>query len=73
MFKGCAGRGNVAFIMKVRNFTAGSGRGFSPLNAHEFLLGLETLPCDSIVIPGMSAVARWLKEHPHVSWVAYPD
>lgn len=72
--KDVPGMGNVAFIMKVRvTLLRDLGAALSPFNAHEFLLGLETLLLRQHRHSGNAlAVARWLKEHPHVSWVAYP-
>ena len=68
------GLGNVAFAFKVRlTLLRDLGATLSPFNAHEFLLGLETLPlrqkrhCENAL-----ALARWLKKHPRVSWVTYP-
>ena len=68
------GLGNVAFVFKVRlTLLRDLGAALSPFNAHEFLLGLETLPlrqkrhCENAL-----ALARWLKKHPRVSWVTYP-
>lgn len=68
------GMGNVAFIMKVRiTLLRDIGAALSPFNAHQFLLGLETLPLrQRRHSENALAVARWLKEHPHVSWVTYP-
>jgi O-acetylhomoserine (thiol)-lyase len=68
------GLGNVAFILKVRvTLLRDIGAALSPFNAHEFLLGLETLPLrqrqHSI---NALEVAQWLKAHPQVSWVTYP-
>jgi len=67
------GLGNVAFILKVRvTLLRDIGAALSPFNAHEFLLGLETLPLrqrqHSI---NALEVAQWLKAHPLVSWVTY--
>jgi O-acetylhomoserine (thiol)-lyase len=48
------------------------GPALSPFNAFMVLTGIETLPlrmqkhCDNAL-----AVARWLKQHPKVSWVNY--
>ena len=68
------GLGNVAFVFKIRlTLLRDLGAALSPFNAHEFLLGLETLPlrqkrhCENAL-----ALARWLKKHPRVSWVTYP-
>jgi len=68
------GMGNVAFILKVRvTLLRDMGAALSPFNAHELLLGVETLPLRQ---PRHSAnalaIAQWLKTHPLVSWVNYP-
>lgn len=68
------GMGNVAFILKVRvTLLRDIGAALSPFNAHEFLIGLETLPLrQKRHSENALAIARWLKKHPLVSWVAYP-
>jgi O-acetylhomoserine (thiol)-lyase len=68
------GMGNVAFIIKIRvTLLRDIGAALSPFNAHQFLLGLETLPLRQARHSSSAlAVARWLKEHPLVSWVNYP-
>ena len=68
------GMGNVAFILKIRvTLLRDIGAALSPFNAHEFLLGLETLPLrQKRHSENALAVARWLKQHPLVSWVTYP-
>jgi O-acetylhomoserine (thiol)-lyase len=68
------GMGNVAFILKVRvTLLRDIGAALSPFNAHEFLLGLETLPLrQKRHSENALAIARWLKKHPQVSWVTYP-
>ena len=68
------GMGNVAFILKVRvTLLRDTGAALSPFNAHEFLLGLETLPLRQLKHSANAlAIARWLKQHPLVSWVVYP-
>ena len=68
------GLGNVAFILKVRvTLLRDTGAALSPFNAHEFLLGLETLPLRQQKHSANAlAIARWLKQHPLVSWVVYP-
>jgi len=68
------GMGNVAFILKVRvTLLRDLGAALSPFNAHEFLLGLETLPLrQKRHSENALAMARWLKQHPLVSWVTYP-
>ena len=68
------GLGNVAFILKIRlTLLRDVGAALSPFNAHEFLLGLETLPLrQKRHSENALAIARWLKQHPAVSWVTYP-
>ena len=68
------GMGNVAFILKVRvTLLRDTGAALSPFNAHEFLLGLETLPLrQKRHSENALAIAKWLKQHPLVSWVVYP-
>ena len=68
------GMGNVAYILKARvTLLRDVGASLSPFNAHEFLLGLETLPMrQKRHSENALAVARWLKGHPQVSWVSYP-
>jgi O-acetylhomoserine (thiol)-lyase len=68
------GMGNVAFIMKVRvTLLRDMGAALSPFNAHQFLLGLETLPLRQRQhSENALAIARWLKKHPLVQWVTYP-
>jgi O-acetylhomoserine (thiol)-lyase len=68
------GLGNVAFILKVRvTLLRDTGAALSPFNAHQFLLGLETLPLRQRQ-HSLNAleVAKFLKNHPLVSWVTYP-
>ena len=64
----------IAFILRMRLVPLRNlGACISPDNAWMFLQGLETLPlrmqrhCDNA-----AEVARFLKEHPKVSWVRYP-
>jgi O-acetylhomoserine (thiol)-lyase len=68
------GLGNVAFILKVRvTLLRDIGAALSPFNAHQFLLGLETLPLRQRQHSANAlAVATWLKQHPLVRWVTYP-
>ncbi len=68
------GMGNVAFIFKVRlTLLRDIGAALSPFNAHEFLLGLETLPLRQRRHSANALeVAQWLEQHPAVSWVTYP-
>ena len=68
------GMGNVAFILKIRvTLLRDIGAALSPFNAHEFLIGLETLPLrQKRHSENALAIARWLQKHPLVSWVSYP-
>lgn len=68
------GLGNVAFILKVRlTLLRDVGASLSPFNAHEFLLGLETLPLRQRRHSANAlAIAQWLKQHSRVNWVVYP-
>jgi O-acetylhomoserine (thiol)-lyase len=68
------GLGNVAFILKVRvTLLRDIGAALSPFNAHQFLLGLETLLLrQERHSRNALEVARFLKAHPRVSWVTYP-
>jgi O-acetylhomoserine (thiol)-lyase len=68
------GLGNVAFILKIRvTLLRDIGVALSPFNAHQFLLGLETLPLRQRQHSANALeVARWLKTHPSVNWVTYP-
>jgi O-acetylhomoserine (thiol)-lyase len=73
-FGNVPGMGNVAFILKVRvTLLRDIGAVLSPFNAHQFLLGLETLPLRQRQhSENALAIARWLKKHPLVQWVTYP-
>jgi O-acetylhomoserine (thiol)-lyase len=45
----------------------------SPFNAHQFLLGLETLPLRQKQHSANALeIAKYLKSHPLVTWVTYP-
>lgn len=68
------GLGNVAFIIKVRvTLLRDTGAALSPFNAHQFLLGLETLPLRQRQHSANALeIAHWLKQHPLVKWVNYP-
>jgi O-acetylhomoserine (thiol)-lyase len=68
------GLGNVAFILKIRvTLLRDTGAALSPFNAHQFLLGLETLTLRQAQHSANAlAVATWLKQNPRVSWVTYP-
>ncbi|MDD5483544.1 MAG: O-acetylhomoserine aminocarboxypropyltransferase/cysteine synthase [Kiritimatiellae bacterium] len=73
-FKNVPGMGNAAFILKVRvTLLRDLGAALSPFNAHQFLLGLETLGLrQQKHSENALAIARWLKKHAQVSWVVYP-
>ncbi len=66
--------GNIAFIIRARvEGLRDLGPCVSPFNSFLFLQGLETLSlrverhCQN----GL-AVAKWLQQHPGVTWVSYP-
>jgi O-acetylhomoserine (thiol)-lyase len=66
--------GDFGFTMKARmEILRVFGPSISPFNAWMLLQGIETLPvrmdrhCENAM-----AVARFLKDHPRVSWVSYP-
>jgi O-acetylhomoserine (thiol)-lyase len=74
VFQDFAGMGNVAFAFKVR--TQGLrdiGPAISPFNSFLILQGIETLPL-RMERHSQNAlqIARFLNEHPKVSWVNYP-
>lgn len=64
----------IAFALRVRTVPLRNlGAALSPDNAWIFLQGIETLPvrmarhCENAL-----KIARYLKQHPEVSWVRYP-
>jgi O-acetylhomoserine (thiol)-lyase len=66
--------GNIAYIIKARvTLLRDFGPSLSPFNAFLFLQGLETL---HLRMPKHSenalSVAKYLRNHPGVSWVNYP-
>ena len=66
--------GPAAYIGRARTvLLRNTGAALSPFNAFLFLQGIETLP---LRIERHSsnalAIARWLSEHPAVTWVYYP-
>jgi O-acetylhomoserine (thiol)-lyase len=65
---------NIAYIIKLRvQVLRDTGAALSPFNAFMFLQGLETLPLRmERHSQNALAVARFLSEHPKVSWVNYP-
>ncbi|AKB78479.1 O-acetylhomoserine sulfhydrylase [Methanosarcina horonobensis HB-1 = JCM 15518] len=73
-FSNFPGLGNVAFVFKVRlQLLRDTGAAISPFNSFLLLQGLETLHL-RIERHGENAlkVAKYLSEHPKVSWVNYP-
>ena len=66
--------GNLAYIIKLRvQLLRDIGPAMSPFNAFLFLLGVETLPLRmERHSQNAMQVARFLGEHPKVSWVNYP-
>jgi len=68
------GMGNVAYILKIRlTLLRDMGAAMSPFNAHQLLLGLETLPLrQQRHSANALAVAQALKKNPRVKWVTYP-
>ena len=68
------GMGNVAFILKARvSWLRDTGAALSPFNAHQFLLGLETLTLrQERHSQNALELAGWLAAHPLVAWVNYP-
>ncbi|MFT6144527.1 MAG: O-acetylhomoserine (thiol)-lyase [Myxococcota bacterium] len=69
-----AALGELAFIMRARvEVLRDFGPAISPLNAHGFIQGLETLHlrmerhCSNAM-----ALAKWLQNHPKIAWVRYP-
>ena len=68
------GLGNVAFIIKVRvQLLRDLGPCLSPFNAFLSLQGLETLPLRQRQhSENALGIARFLKQHPLVTWVTYP-
>jgi O-acetylhomoserine (thiol)-lyase len=74
VFGNFPGLGNVAFILKARvQLLRDIGACLSPFNAFLFLQGLETLPLRQRQhSENALEVARYLKQHPLVTWVTYP-
>ncbi len=68
------GMGNVALAFKIRlTLLRDLGAAMSPFNAHQFLLGLETLPLrQARHSQNALELAGWLQQHPKISWVNYP-
>ncbi|MBF0477974.1 MAG: O-acetylhomoserine aminocarboxypropyltransferase/cysteine synthase [Candidatus Omnitrophica bacterium] len=66
--------GNIAYIIKARvTLLRDLGPALSPFNSFLFLQGLETLHLRMIRhSENALAVAKYLSNHPKVSWVNYP-
>lgn len=66
--------GNIAFAIRARvEGLRDLGAALSPFNAFLFLQGLETLSLRvQRHVDNALELARWLKDHPQVSWVSYP-
>ncbi len=66
--------GNLAYIIKLRvQGLRDIGPALSPFNAFLFLQGIETLPLRmERHSQNAMQIARFLGEHPKVSWVNYP-
>jgi O-acetylhomoserine (thiol)-lyase len=66
--------GNIQFIIRARvEGLRDQGPALSPFNAHQFLLGLETLSLRAQRhADNTLALAQWLEKHPSVAWVLYP-
>src|SRR3712207_1505520 len=65
---------NIAFIIKLRvQYLRDIGPSLSPFNSFLFLQGVETLPLRmERHSQNAMQIARYLSEHPKVSWVNYP-
>jgi O-acetylhomoserine (thiol)-lyase len=66
--------GNLAYILRARvSLLRDMGGAISPFNAHQLLLGLETLHLRMERHSSNTlAVAKFLAEHSQVEWVSYP-
>lgn len=73
-FGNVPGAGNIAFVLKTRvQWLRDIGPSLSPFNAFLFLQGLETLPLRMKKhSENALELARYLKNHPLVTWVNYP-
>jgi O-acetylhomoserine (thiol)-lyase len=63
----------LAFVLKIRcGLLRDIGACLSPFNAHQILLGVETLPLRARThAANAQKVAEWLAKHPLVTWVNY--
>jgi O-acetylhomoserine (thiol)-lyase len=66
--------GNLTFILRARvSLLRDMGGAISPFNAHQLIIGLETLHLRMERHSSNAlAVASFLAEHPQVEWVNYP-
>ncbi len=66
--------GNIQFIIRARvEGLRDLGPAISPFNAFLLLQGLETLSLRvQRHVDNALALAKWLEQHPQVSWVSYP-
>jgi O-acetylhomoserine (thiol)-lyase len=66
--------GAISYIIRMRvALLRDMGACISPFNAHQIILGLETLHVRMARhVENARAVARWLEAHPTVVWVNYP-
>jgi OAH/OAS sulfhydrylase len=66
--------GNIAFAIRARvEGLRDLGAALSPFNAFLFLQGLETLSLRvQRQVDNALELARWLEQHPAVTWVSYP-
>lgn len=64
----------LAYVLKIRTgLLRDTGAAISPFNAHQVILGVETLPLRAQRhVANAQKVAEWLSRHPLVSWVNYP-
>lgn len=64
----------LAYVLKIRTgLLRDTGATLSPFNAHQILLGIETLPLRAERhVRNAQRVAEWLAKHPLVTWVNYP-
>jgi O-acetylhomoserine (thiol)-lyase len=64
----------LAYVLKIRTgLLRDTGAAISPFNAHQVILGVETLPLRAERhVANAQKVAEWLSRHPLVTWVNYP-
>ncbi len=65
---------NIAYIIKARvQYLRDTGAALSPFNSFLFLQGVETLPLRmERHSQNAMAIAKFLTEHPKITWVNYP-